>query len=192
MNKQTLKKALQVIACFLSWAVFPLLYCRCARRFNLIHKRWVRIVTLLLSPLFLVGYVFLYVIGSVSSYLVYDSFLLCHHYADHEVIEDITGATFPELEITEYRRGSRSFMSDYTDGLLLKFKEKPDDNLLHQLDSLKRADIHWTQRGNTYICDWTWGGNLPGPKGEDSISGHFFTLEYTKGSDTVNVTYGSW
>ena len=92
--KQIIIKITQWITLILIWLIISPLFVYLAKRWNLIGKK-IRIPLLLISPLMLIVYFILFLLGLQG----YDDYQRKYKFANNETVERITGVSFPELDI---------------------------------------------------------------------------------------------
>ena len=69
-----------------------------------------------------------------------------------------------------------SIVGNYSDQIIVEFKENIPDELYQTLDSLiATKKTKWHKNGTVYEFRWIWGGHMPAPKGEDDEEERFLT-----------------
>ena len=127
---------------------------------------------MLISPLFLIVYLLLS-LWVLSEYYQYRRE---HRFADKEVLERITGVTYPDFKVVKYTEGQMSVLRDYRDELTIEFKEMPSSAFYQSLDSLVATD----------------GNGFPAPQGESEEEDMMFNIHIEKGSKQASISYGAW
>ncbi len=186
--KHIFVKILQYLALLFSWLTISPLFIYLARRWNLIGKK-IRILLLVVSPLMFI----VYLIAALFIMQGYNDYKRKYYFADNDVIERITGVTFPELKIVDYKKGETGFTGDYSDELTLEMEEELSESTYHYLDSIISADnTEWSKHDDEYSYSIMWGNGLPAPKGESEEDDVMFSLSFNKGNRIINLRYGSW
>ena len=186
--KALLVKIIQWLTLLLSWLTISPLFIFLARKWQLIGKK-VRILLLLISPLMLIVYLIIFLLALQG----YDDYRRKYRFADNEVIERITGVTFPELDIIDYKKNMRGFLGDYKDRLTLEMEDELSESTYHFLDSIISAgNTQWFKHDDEYSYSIMWGNGLPAPKGESEEDDGMFSLSFKKGSKIINLSHGSW
>ena len=186
--KQIIIKITQWITLILIWLIISPLFVYLAKRWNLIGKK-IRILLLLISPLMLIVYFILFLLGLQG----YDDYQRKYKFANNETVERITGVAFPELDIVEYKKDNRSFLGDYNDKLILEMEEELGELTYHYLDSIINAgNTEWSKHDDEYSYSIIWGNGFPAPKGEDDEEDMMFSLSTKKGSKIITIEYGAW
>ena len=129
--KQIIIKITQWITLILIWLIISPLFVYLAKRWNLIGKK-IRILLLLISPLMLIVYFILFLLGLQG----YDDYQRKYKFANNETVERITGVAFPELDIVEYKKDNRGFFGDYNDKLTLEMEDELSESTYLYLDSI--------------------------------------------------------
>ena len=186
--KNILFKILQWIISLISWLTLSPLFYYLTWKWKLIGKK-LRVTLLLISPIFLMIYIVLFVLGLYA----YDSYQRKYRFTNKDTIEKITGVKYPNFKIVEYTKGRTSFQGDYNDQLIIEFKEAPSAAFYQKLDSLIAVEqSDWSKRDNVYSYSKMWGNGLPAPKGEDNEEDMTFSIEFEKGSKKAIIGYGTW
>ena len=186
--KTLLVRTIQWLTLLLSWLTLSPLFFYLARKWQLIGKK-VRMMLLLISPLMLI----VYVLAVLFILQGYDGYKRKHHFANNEVIERITGVSFPELSIIDYEKGEAGFLGDYNDMLTLEMKNDLSESTYHYLDSVISAgDTNWSKHNDVYRYSIMWGNGLPAPEGENDEDDMTFSLFFKAGSKIVTLNYGAW
>lgn len=118
-----------------------------------------------------------------------------HRFDDAKTLTRITEVEFPKLKVVEYDYGGSSFHGDYSDELILEFKELPSEEFYAVIDSHARCDNHdgWYVEGDsTYNYSRMWGNGLPAPPGEDDEEDMSLEIEIKRGEKRFHVSYGAW
>ncbi|MGL4851095.1 MAG: hypothetical protein ACRC3Z_00345 [Phocaeicola sp.] len=98
-----------------------------------------------------------------------------------------------EFKVIEYTKGGSSFHGDYSDELLIEFKEAPSIRFYNTLDSLAKVKgSNWSKRESSYNFSQMWGNELPAPEGEDDEEDMSFSITIKKGEKQARITYGTW
>ena len=186
--KTLLVRTIQWLTLLLSWLTLSPLFFYLARKWQLIGKK-VRMMLLLISPLMLI----VYVVAVLFILQGYDGYKRKHHFANNEVIERITGVSFPKLSIIDYEKGGAGFLGDYNDRLTLEMEHDLSESTYHYLDSVISAgDTNWGKHNDVYRYSIMWGNGLPAPKGENEEDDMTFSLSFKAGSKIVTLNYGAW
>lgn len=187
--KLILIKLFQWAICLLSWLTISPVYYYLASRWKLIGKK-LRIGLLIISPMFLILYAILCLWGLDTYYKYHRK----HRFTDKEVLERITGVTYPAFKVIKYTKDNRtSFLGDYNDQLLIEFKEPPSTAFYQHLDSLAATgNSDWFIHDNIYSYSKVWGNGLPAPNGEDDEEDMMFRISLEKGSEQATIDYGAW
>ena len=186
--KQIITKITQWLALLLSWLTISPLFVYLANKWKLIGKK-VRILLLLISPLMLIVYFIIFLLA-LQGYFDYQR---KYRFADNEVIERITGVTFPEVDIIDYEKGEAGFTGDYNDMLTLEMENDLSESTYHYLDSvISEGNTNWSKHNDEYRYSTMWGNGLPAPKGENEEDDMTFSLSFKAGSKIVTLNYGAW
>ena len=171
MRRHILIKA---IALFLSWLTLSPLMLILDGRWKLLPK-WLRIVLFVFSPMMMIIVVVLALLVQ-ADYSYYSR----RHFVESDVIENITGVSFPKYTVLE-RRSTRC---DY---YTLEFERKPDEAFYKELD--ERFDSY---EPGKYSYSAIWGNGIKAPKGESDKDDISFSIDIEKGSRTFHVRVGEW
>lgn len=186
--RRTLIKFLQWIASIISWLTISPLFFYITKRWNLIGKK-IRVLLLLISPLFLIVYAILCLYGLD----IYYAYHRKYRFSDTETLERITGVHFPDFKVVEYKKDKNSFLGDYNDQLIIEFEEFPSEKFYTRIDSLIATEgSEWFEHENTYSYSKMWGNGLSAPKGEDDDEDMSFSISFDKGSKQAILRYGAW
>lgn len=101
--KNILFKILQWIISLISWLTLSPLFYYLTWKWKLIGKK-LRVTLLLISPIFLMIYIVLFVLGLYA----YDSYQRKYRFTNKDTIEKITGVKYPNFKIVEYTKGRTS------------------------------------------------------------------------------------
>ncbi len=186
MKQKVFTTIWQWLVSLFCWLTVSPLFCYLAGRWKLMGKK-LRVCLMLISPLFLIVYFILYLLVSG----VYYDYRREHRFADKEVLERITGVTYPDFEVVKYTKGEESFLGDYHDELTIEFKEMPSAAFYQSLDSLVATDV-WFLHDNVYSFSAIWGNGFPAPQGESEEEDMMFDIHIEKGSKQAVVSYGAW
>ena len=144
---------------------------------------------MLVSPLFLIVYLCLFVWGYVT-YLDYER---KYYFTDEDRIERITGVRLPDMDIVEYDQGMTSITGDYSDRLLLEFEKIPSEGVYQTLDSfIETRKTGWQMNDSVYVFSATWGNGMPTPKGESEDEDRSFCISFKKESKRVTINSSMW
>ena len=186
--KQIIIKITQWLTLLLSWLTISPLFVYLAKKWKLIGRK-VRILLLLISPLMLIGYFILFLLALQ----VYDDYRRKYKFANNEAIERITGVTFPELDIIDYKKDNRGFLGDYKDRLTLEMEDDLSESTYHYLDSvISVGNTNWSKHNDVYRYSIMWGNGLPAPEGENEEEDMTFSLSFKARSKIINLSHGSW
>ena len=137
----------------------------------------------------LIGYFILFLLALQEYY----DYRRKYRFANNEVIERITGVSFPELSIIDYEKGNAGFLGDYNDVLTLEMENDLNESAYHYLDSVINAgDTNWSKHNDVYSYSIMWGNGLPAPEGENEEEDIMFSLSFKAGSKIINLSHGSW
>ena len=141
-----MQKTFRYIILILSWLTLSPLYYYLSKRWG-IGRKLVRLVLLLISPLF--GYLYLYLfIVALCAWGEIDRYFM---YSDSEDISRITEVNFPEFSTKHYYPDNPSFTGDFSNFRVIEFDNVPSDVFYHELDSLcNLPDSYWKKKGNAY------------------------------------------
>ena len=171
MRKHVLIKA---IALLLSWFTFSPLLLILDGRWKLLPK-WLRVVLFVLSPMMLIIVVVLALIVQ-ADYSYYSR----RHFVKSDVIENITGVSFPKYTVVE----RRSIWCDY---FMLEFERMPDEAFYKELDE------HFDSfEPGKYSYSAIWGNGIEAPKGESDQEDISFSIDIERGSKTFHIRVGEW
>lgn len=186
MKQKVFTTILQWLVSLFCWLTVSPLFCYLAGRWKLMGKK-LRVCLMLISPLFLIVYFILYLLvwGEYSDYRRE------HRFADKEVLERITGVTYPDFKVVKYTEGQMSVLRDYRDELTIEFKEMPSSTFYQSLDSLVATDV-WFLHDNVYSFSAIWGNGFPAPQGESEEEDMMFNIHIEKGSKQASISYGAW
>lgn len=186
--KQIIIKITQWLTLLLSWLTISPLFVYLAKKWKLIGKK-VRMLLLLISPLMLIGYFILFLLALQEYY----DYRRKYRFANNEVIERITGVSFPELSIIDYEKGNAGFLGDYNDVLTLEMENDLNESAYHYLDSVINAgDTNWSKHNDVYRYSIMWGNGLPASEGENEEEDIMFSLSFKAGSKIISLSHGSW
>lgn len=171
MRKHVLIKA---IALLLSWFTFSPLLLILDGRWKLLPK-WLRVVLFVLSPMMLIIVVVLALLVQ-ADYSYYSR----RHFVKSDVIENITGVSFPKYTVVE----RRSIWCDY---FMLEFERMPDEAFYKELDE------HFDSfEPGKYSYSAIWGNGIEAPKGESDKDDISFSIDIARGSKTFYIRVGEW
>ena len=171
MRKHVLIKA---IALLLSWFTFSPLLLILDGRWKLLPK-WLRVVLFVLSPMMLIIVVVLALLVQ-ADYSYYSR----RHFVKSDVIENITGVSFPKYTVVE----RRSIWCDY---FMLEFERMPDEAFYKELDE------HFDSfEPGKYSYSAIWGNGIEAPKGESDQEDISFSIDIERGSKTFHIRVGEW
>ena len=186
--KTLLVRTIQWLTLLLSWLTLSPFFYYLSCKWQLIGKK-VRMLLLLISPLMLI----VYAVAILFILQGYNNYRIKHHFASNEVIERITGVSFPELSIIDYEKGNAGFLGDYNDVLTLEMENDLNESAYHYLDSVINAGAtNWSKHNDVYRYSIMWGNGLPAPKGENEEDDMTFSLSFKTGSKKVTLNYGAW
>ena len=171
MRKHVLIKA---IALLLSWFTFSPLLLILDGRWKLLPK-WLRVVLFVLSPMMLIIVVVLALIVQ-ADYSYYSR----RHFVKSDVIENITGVSFPKYTVVE----RRSIWCDY---FMLEFERMPDEAFYKELD--EHFDCF---EPGKYSYSAIWGNGMEAPKGESAKDDISFSIDIERGSKSFHIRVGEW
>ena len=171
MRKHVLIKA---IALLLSWFTFSPLLLILDGPWKLLPK-WLRVVLFVLSPMMLIIVVVLALIVQ-ADYSYYSR----RHFVKSDVIENITGVSFPKYTVVERR-------STWCDYFMLEFERMPDETFYKELDE------HFDSfEPGKYSYSAIWGNGMEAPKGESDKDDISFSIDIERGSKTFHIRVGEW
>lgn len=137
---------------------------------------------MLISPLFLIAYFILYLLVSG----VYYDYRREHRFADKEVLERITGVTYPDYKVVEYTKYHRHFLGGYNDKWIIVFEETPSAVFYQSLDSLiATGNSDWSRGDNGYSFSRYDYSN-------DYEEGSSLYVCFKKGSKQATISYAVW
>ena len=171
MRKHVLIKA---IALLLSWFTFSPFLLILDGRWKLLPK-WLRVVLFVLSPMMLIIVVVLALLVQ-ADYSYYSR----RHFVKSDVIENITGVSFPKYTVVE----RRSIWCDY---FMLEFERMPDEAFYKELD--EHFDCF---EPGKYSYSAIWGNGMEAPKGESDKDDISFSIDIERGSKTFHIRVGEW
>jgi hypothetical protein len=171
MRKHVLIKA---IALLLSWFTFSPLLLILDGHWKLLPK-WLRVVLFVLSPMMLIIVVVLALLVQ-ADYSYYSR----RHFVKSDVIENITGVSFPKYTVVE----RRSIWCDY---FMLEFERMPDEAFYKELD--EHFDCF---EPGEYSFSAIWGNGIEAPKGESDKDDISFSIDIARGSKTFHIRVGEW
>ena len=172
-------KGLRIAECCISWVIIPPLFYVLMKKYFRWKEIWLTLVTLA-APLCIVAYIFLYVIVYFLWNLTYALYIQKYHYADPDVIEELTQMRFPETRIRRYdcKEDILGEHLYFPSTIVMDLKEVPDEEAMNQLDSLyQKTAVNWKLEGNSY--QW-WGVDE---------RNKYVHVKYDIGSDSLVVTY---
>lgn len=183
-----MKKILEALALILSWLTLSPLFFYLAKKWGLMNKGW-RITLLLISPLFLVGYL---LIGAFS-FFEYAEYERKHGFLDKDRIERITEVRLPDFELVECEMGDMNFRGEYSDELIIEFEDSLTNDFYATLDSLVEKKV-WSKSKDTdrYSFSTMWGNGIPAPEGENDEADIMFSITIEKGTNRAVIGAGSW
>ena len=165
---------IKAIALLLSWFTFSPLLLILDGRWKLLPK-WLRVVLFVLSPMMLIIVVVLALLVQ-ADYSYYSR----RHFVKSDVIENITGVSFPKYTVVE----RRSIWCDY---FMLEFERMPDEAFYKELDE------HFDSfEPGKYSYSAIWGNGIEAPKGESDQEDISFSIDIERGSKTFHIRVGEW
>lgn len=173
MRKHVLIKA---IALLLSWLTLSPLMLFLDGRWKLLPK-WLRIMLFVLSPMMQI----LVVVLALQVQMDY-SYYSRRHFVKSNVIENITGVSFPKYKVVDRRSTWNSY-----DNFTLEFKRMPDEAFYKELD--EHFDCF---EPGKYSYSAIWGNGLEAPKGESDKDDISFSIDIERGSKTFHIRVGEW
>ena len=167
----TMIKSIVLIA---SWLTLSPLMIILDGRWKLLPK-WLRVVLFVLSPMMLIIVVVLALLVQ-ADYSYYSR----RHFVKSDVIENITGVSFPKYTVVE----RRSIWCDY---FMLEFERMPDGAFYKELDE------HFDSfEPGEYSFSAIWGNGIEAPKGESDKDDISFSIDIERGSKTFHIRVGEW
>ena len=185
---KNMKMILKAFALILSWLTLSPLFFYLAKKWGLMNKGW-RITLLLISPLFLVGYL---LIGAFI-FFEYAEYERKHGFLDKDRIERITEVRLPDFELVECKMGDMNFRGEYSDELTIEFEDSLTNDFYATLDSLVEKKV-WSKSKDTgrYSFSTMWGNGIPAPEGENDETDIMFSITIEKGTNRAVIGTGSW
>ena len=176
MENEKSNTLLKSIALAASWFTLSPLMLILDGRWKLLPK-WLRIMLFVLSPMMLI-------IVVVLALLVQMDYSYCsrRHFVKSNVIENITGVSFPKYKVVDRRSTWNSY-----DNFTLEFKRMPDEAFYKELD--EHFDCF---EPGKYSYSAIWGNGLEAPKGESDEDDISFSIDVEKGSKTFHVRVMAW
>ena len=187
MNTNIFFQIAKWLFCILCWFVFSPIFYFCAKKWNLLGKGF-RIFFLLISPLFLICYLILFVVGLDTYY----NYQRKYQFRDKERIERITGVEFPDFKVIIYKAGKTSFSGEYADNMEIEFEDTLSSAFYHTLDSIIATNETGWSKSEEYYFSKIWGNGISAPEGEDSEEDVFFNISFQKNSNKAKIRYGIW
>ena len=187
MNRY-ISNILKCIACLISWLTISPLFYYLTRKWG-IMKKWISILLLCISPLFI--YIYFFIIACI--YVGHIKYQLKHKFDDKAIVENIIGVPLPDYDITNREMGKISFNGDYEVELEIEFKELPSIHFFETLDSLatlKESD--WNRKKDHYLYSKMWGNGIAVPNGVDDKEDMTFSIYIIKGNKQATINYGAW
>ena len=112
-----------------------------------------------------------------------------YRFDDAKTLTRITEVEFPKFKVVEYDRGCKSFHGDYSDELVLEFKEMPSEEFYAALEN----SSEWSSSDEgSYFYSRMWGNGMPAPKGEDDDEDVHLSIKIQRGEKRFHVTFGTW
>ena len=176
MKNKTLTNALKYVALAVSWLMLSPLLIILDGRWKLLPK-WLRIVLFVLSPMMLA----LVAITALQIFMGYSDYSR-RHFVKPNVIENITGVSFPKYKVVERRSTWNSY-----DNFTLEFQEMPTEYFYKELD--EHFDCF---EPGKYSYSAIWGNGLEAPKGESDQDDTSFSIDIERGSKTFHVRVMEW
>ncbi len=184
----------KIIWCVLSWLTLSPLFLYLTNRWGML-KKWLRIVLMLISPLFIV----IYALVAIGLFIVIvvicpDFFSIItrtrddYYFSNPKRIERITDMKFDIDRVISYEPGEKSFLGDYDSTTRVLLNERPDYVLL---DSLVKTG-KWSRTSNSYYFSAIWGNEIPAPPGEPEGEDRTLTITVPLDSDTIIIGSGKW
>lgn len=112
-----------------------------------------------------------------------------HRFDDTKTLTRITEVEFPKFKVIEYEKGRTSFHGDYSDKLVLEFKEMPSEEFYAEIAESANWNI---KNDSTYYYSRVWGNGLPAPPGEDDEEDMSLNIQIKRGDKRFYVSYGAW
>lgn len=183
--KYTSQVGRRILCLILSWLTVSPLFYHLARKWNMTSTK-LGIFLLLISPMFLTVYAFLF-INAVGLYSMEQR---KNRFASVEAVEKITGMTIPDFKVVRYLEGRTSFNGDYSDTLIIVFDSVPSESFYKRLNCFIASDsTGWTLDDEVYSFSTMWGNGFPSPKGEDVEEDMTFYIEFCKGSRIATIIF---
>ena len=174
------------------WLFFSPMFFYLTKKWG-IWKKSLRIILLLISPLFLSIY-FTVIIMALP---FIDRARNAFRFSNKEVIEKVTDISLPDFRVTRYHYGGlSSFQGDFEDGLTIKFKKVPSIVFYQTLDSLiavqsECEEACWHKHNDIYSYHGMWSKeSFPARKKWDGDMS--FSITIRKGEREARITYGYW
>ncbi|MBR2161277.1 MAG: hypothetical protein IJ924_02600 [Bacteroidaceae bacterium] len=167
-----LLEGLLVGGCWLT--VSPLLFLM-SRKWDTDERRLAR-MSILISPLFIVGYIALFVWGILR----YEDYQREHRFQDVERIEEITGVKLPEMKVLEYYKSKQStHFYQYRDSFTFVFRKPVSNTTIETIDSLiNTGKSQWGAEGDSY----GYGGRI-------DDAGSWLSIQFDRRSGKGRVYY---
>lgn len=187
MNR-SISTILKCIACLISWLTISPLFYYLTRKWG-IMKKWLSILFLCISPLFI--YIYFFIL--VCFYIGYIKYQLKHKFDDKAIVENIIGVPLPDYDITNREMGKISFNGDYEVELEIEFKELPSIHFFETLDSLATLEeSDWNRKKGHYLYSKMWGNGIAAPDGVVDKEDMTFSIYIIKGNKQATINYGAW
>lgn len=183
-----MKKFLKAFALILSWLTLSPLFFYLTKKWRLMNKGW-RITFLLISPLFLIGYLLI----GIFIFIEYIQYERKYGFLDKDRIERITKVRLNDFELVECEMGEMNFRGEYSDELIIEFEDSLTTDFYVTLDSLVEKDV-WSKRKYTDIYSFStmWGNGIPAPEGENDEADIMFSITIEKETNRAVIRTGSW
>ena len=179
-----MKTLLKWVALIISWLTLSPLMVYLGHRWKMGNK-YVRIIGMLVSPLFLIIYLLLFIVICYEDKRDY--------FQNRDRIERITEVRLPKFKMIEYHEGRRGFNGDFNDDFVFEFKSVPSDEMFDMIDKLiESGKTGWHKEGDSYIFNCTWGNGMPAPKGESDNEDRIFGITITRGEKQGVIRHGMW
>ena len=144
-----MRKAKHITISILLWLTISPLFLYSTRKWHQLN--WpLRIILLLISPLFLCAYLCVLITVAIATADPNDwqdpegyRAHMEEHYSNPEAFEKSTGVRLPPFKVTEYEHGYVCWNGDFEDELTIEFDKPLSDKFYHYLDSLVEVDDGW-------------------------------------------------
>lgn len=190
-NKAFIGKVMIYAALILSWLIFSPLFLFLSWKWQK-PRKWKRIILTIISPSSLVLAILMGFV-CIMGYVLLER---TYKFTNRETLNEITGVVLPKFKVVDRIYGGSGFTGDYSDEIIIRFKDTLPHGFYLQLDSICNVNTYWCKSNmdsqTIYRYDRMWGNGLPAPQGQDDEDDYFFNIKIQQDSREATITCGMW